>query len=465
MGSLASKVVRGRGDAYSRERFKLQRRPSFPPPSYSISSISSTDFDAASSVGWSTVTRESVDFNDTVIPVSLPAYYANRASGYSNRNPSLGHAAGQRQRGVSPVTPGPEERKITKKPVPSRSISLASIAGKGDRPVQGGSISAYRPERSDSWRPSISSGAPSRKECVACMEELRSSLFPPTPISPWCEHPAGQICKPCLKRSLQAQLEGLGNEGLTCPICRKPMSENDVQKWAKPDVVRRYNSIRTRKTLANDPNFIWCSNPNCGGGQIHASGAESPIMTCIYCHARTCFTHQRPWHEGMTCYEYDHPEVVFEREEMERQEEATAQRKLQQQVEADEALARELEAADHRNHRHREADRKKTTEKRAAKEEAERRARQAKEERRRREEEERRLREARQKERQKRLNEERLGEAEVRGTSKVCPGKGCSYRIYRDGGCRHITCTRCGHEWCWECLKPWVRGHLNACRA
>jgi hypothetical protein len=22
----------------------------------------------------------------------------------------------------------------------------------------------------------------------------------------------------------------------------------------------------------------------------------------------------------------------------------------------------------------------------------------------------------------------------------VCPGRGCSYRVYRDGGCRHITC-------------------------
>ncbi|KAL2851588.1 hypothetical protein BJY01DRAFT_109774 [Aspergillus pseudoustus] len=256
----------------------------------------------------------------------------------------------------------------------------------------------------------------------------------------------------------------MGSEGFTCPICRKPMSEGDVQKWAKPDVVRRYNSIRTRKTLATDPNFIWCSNPKCGGGQIHASGAESPIMTCMYCHARTCFTHQRPWHEGMTCYEYDHPELAIEREERERQEEAATQRKLQQQVEGDETLARELEAADLKHHRRKEADRKKAAEKRAAKEEADQRARQAKEERRRREEQERRQRQDRQRERQERLDEERLGEAEVRGTSKVCPGRGCSYRVYRDGGCRHITCTRCGQEWCWECLKPWVRGHLDTCR-
>ncbi|KAL3496226.1 hypothetical protein BJX62DRAFT_135675 [Aspergillus germanicus] len=462
MGNLVSRV-RGRGDGFDQRRPKLQCRPSFPTPSYSTSSTYSEDFDAVSSVGWSTF--QSDDFRDTTISVSLPGYYANRLSGDGNHYTSFAHhGAGQSRGGSSLITPGPEERTITRKPIISRSVSLASTAARSDQLVQGHNVSTDGSERVVSRcppRPSMPSSP--RKECIACLEELRSSSFPGTPITPWCEHPAGQICKPCLKRSLQAQLEGMGNEGFACPICKKPMPEGDVQRWAKPDVVRRYNSIRTRKTLANDPNFIWCSNPKCGGGQIHASGAESPIMTCMYCHARTCFTHQRPWHEGLTCYEYDHPEVVIEREERERREESAAQRKLQQQVEADEVLARELEAADNKDHRRREADRKKAVEKRAAKQEADRRARQAKEERRRREELERRQREDRQRERQKRLDEERLGEAEVRGTSKVCPGRGCSYRVYRDGGCRHITCTRCKQEWCWECLKPWVRGHLDAC--
>ncbi|CEL08788.1 hypothetical protein ASPCAL11933 [Aspergillus calidoustus] len=418
MGNLVSKV-RGRGNGFDQRRPKLHGCPSFPTPSYSTSSTYSEDFDVASSVGWSTF--QSDDFNSTTISLSVPEYYANRARGDGNHYTSLAHGAGQSRRGSSLVARGPEERAITRKPITSRSVSLASTAdtARSEHLVQGRDTSTYGSERVDSRqppRPSMPSS--SRKECIACLEELRSSSFPGVPITPWCEHPAGQICKPCLKRSLQAQLEGMGNEGFACPICKKPMSEGDVQKWAKPDVVRRYNSIRTRKTLADDPNFIWCSNPKCGGGQIHASGAESPIMTCMYCHARTCFTHQRPWHEGLTCYEYDHPEVVIEREERERREEAAAQRELQQQVEADEVLARELEAADNKNHRRREVDRKKTAEKRAAKQEADRRARQAKEERRRREEQERRQREDRQRDRQKRLDEERLGEAEVRGTSK-----------------------------------------------
>ncbi|KAL4968264.1 uncharacterized protein BDV14DRAFT_167630 [Aspergillus stella-maris] len=30
-------------------------------------------------------------------------------------------------------------------------------------------------------------------------------------------------------------------------------------------------------------------------------------MTCRDCRAKTCFTHKCPWHEGLTCYEFDHP--------------------------------------------------------------------------------------------------------------------------------------------------------------
>ncbi|KAG9660782.1 hypothetical protein KCU95_g7456, partial [Aureobasidium melanogenum] len=45
-------------------------------------------------------------------------------------------------------------------------------------------------------------------------------------------------------------------------------------------------------------------------------------------------------------------------------------------------------------------------------------------------------------------------EAMIRQTSKVCPG-GCGARIERNGGCPHMTCTRCSREFCWLCLGDW----------
>ena len=32
--------------------------------------------------------------------------------------------------------------------------------------------------------------------------------------------------------------------------------------------------------------------------------------------------------------------------------------------------------------------------------------------------------------------------------TKACPG--CSIPIEKDGGCDHITCSKCKHEFCWS---------------
>ncbi|CAD0111262.1 unnamed protein product, partial [Aureobasidium uvarum] len=46
-------------------------------------------------------------------------------------------------------------------------------------------------------------------------------------------------------------------------------------------------------------------------------------------------------------------------------------------------------------------------------------------------------------------------EALIRQTSKICPG-GCGARIERNGGCPHMLCGRCSHEFCWLCLGDWA---------
>jgi len=57
--------------------------------------------------------------------------------------------------------------------------------------------------------------------------------------------------------------------------------------------------------LQGVPNFCMCLGPGCESGQVHVSGNRQPIMTCNVCGFKTCFTHQMPWHEGMTCADYD----------------------------------------------------------------------------------------------------------------------------------------------------------------
>ena len=67
--------------------------------------------------------------------------------------------------------------------------------------------------------------------------------------------------------------------------------------------------IRFLETLEE---FRACQSPTCDSGQLHASGAAEPIVVCEDCGFRSCFVHRMPWHDGVTCAQYDarNPEQV-----------------------------------------------------------------------------------------------------------------------------------------------------------
>jgi len=46
-------------------------------------------------------------------------------------------------------------------------------------------------------------------------------------------------------------------------------------------------------------------------------------------------------------------------------------------------------------------------------------------------------------------------QAWLQSNTKTCPGATCSVQVQKDGGCFHMTCRSCRHEFCWECLASW----------
>ncbi|KAF2501528.1 hypothetical protein BU16DRAFT_438858, partial [Lophium mytilinum] len=54
-----------------------------------------------------------------------------------------------------------------------------------------------------------------------------------------------------------------------------------------------------------------------------------------------------------------------------------------------------------------------------------------------------------------RREEEEKSKAYIERSTKKCPGENCGWNIEKSEGCDHMTCRRCGHEFCWVCFAPW----------
>jgi hypothetical protein len=61
-----------------------------------------------------------------------------------------------------------------------------------------------------------------------------------------------------------------------------------------------------------------------------------------------------------------------------------------------------------------------------------------------------------------REDQESLEQIKIMG-AKPCPS--CGINIEKQGGCDHMTCHRCHHGFCWQCLVPYTSNvvHLDSC--
>ncbi|CAE6464890.1 unnamed protein product [Rhizoctonia solani] len=151
--------------------------------------------------------------------------------------------------------------------------------------------------------------------CTICLDI--PDEFPRQRPTTRCIHPIN-VCASCLEQHISHAVLSQGSTTLTCPdtSCRQNLEYADVIRATKSAKTcqDRYEALLLRRTLETEPNFVWCKNPGCDWGQVHESGVNAPIVICQVCRARSCFTHNVPWHTGLTCSQYATQHANRERE-------------------------------------------------------------------------------------------------------------------------------------------------------
>jgi hypothetical protein len=119
-----------------------------------------------------------------------------------------------------------------------------------------------------------------------------------------CTH-GDLFCARCLQQHIEAEVNSKGTLEVSCPDCRCLLEYNDVQRLASRDTFATYDRLLLRRKLQSLPDFRFCKAADCGAGQEHATGDDQPIMTCAACHTKSCYTHDVPWHDELTCAQFD----------------------------------------------------------------------------------------------------------------------------------------------------------------
>jgi hypothetical protein len=176
-----------------------------------------------------------------------------------------------------------------------------------------------------------------------------------------CTHPNRTICDSCMYEYVRNTWNIVTD--IHCPECSALLSHNAIKlilfNYGDTILYERYTKYDLDKALENNPEFIWCAH-GCGSGQLNEGATMNKTVQCVNCHKLTCFTHRCPWHDGMTCEEYDMPRNAGQKHASERW---------------------------------------------------------------------------------------------IDGHTKICPK--CHSHIEKNDGCDHMTCFKCKHEFCWECLAPY----------
>ncbi|KAF4334415.1 e3 ubiquitin ligase ari7 [Fusarium beomiforme] len=135
-------------------------------------------------------------------------------------------------------------------------------------------------------------------------------LLFPVKLGMKCNHEI-DFCSGCLEQHLKTQLEQYGRnrcDQLACPSdgCGRRLDYDEIRLYAEPETFELYDRYLHLNAISKLDNFRWCLRQGCPNGQLYEGGEEmEPHIQCQECAFEMCFKHMIPWHEGLTCEQFE----------------------------------------------------------------------------------------------------------------------------------------------------------------
>ncbi|KAH9993911.1 hypothetical protein F4779DRAFT_623396 [Xylariaceae sp. FL0662B] len=142
--------------------------------------------------------------------------------------------------------------------------------------------------------------------CIICSDEKSVLDFPYPVLAVGCCNLV-DICADCLRESIRQQVLSRNRE-IQCPQCDSELDFDTIRFLLDDDTIDKHERFLLYDALEKDPTFVWCSH-GCGSGQLHPTGHDAPILTCVNCRRSTCVIHRTAWHFGQTCEQVDQQDI------------------------------------------------------------------------------------------------------------------------------------------------------------
>lgn len=152
--------------------------------------------------------------------------------------------------------------------------------------------------------------------CMVCYQGKKANeMVNVNELPPSCRKCFQETCRPCMDIYLDHYFFRTfgANTVMKCPLCTTTWTLTNLEHFLGKERMESHLERMTHRLLESSANFRWCAADKCVSGQfyddkeIEKPGGEK--VCCGLCEGQNCFECRAVWHEGLTCKEYQDPDL------------------------------------------------------------------------------------------------------------------------------------------------------------